>query len=265
MIRTREKSAREAYNRPSAIISNGVDMSFKISKLFSWISMGFVLASASPLLAEEATVVHNGIVIEAKNAGNYTYVQVDEAGDIFWIAAPHTIVQKGAKVSFSEQVWMYKFKSKMLNRTFDKLLFVADINVKPSAATSAADASSTAVKPADQSKAVTAKQSAKKSFLKAAGGYTIEEIFSRKDELKGKQVTVSGEVVKVSENIMGTNWIHIQDGTGEEGSDKIIFRSKDKPPAVGSTVTAKGSLNTDKDFGYGYYYSVIVEDSTFSK
>ena len=32
-----------------------------------------------------------------------------------------------------------------------------------------------------------------------------------------------------------------------------------------STVkTAEGTVDTDKDFGYGYHYDVLVEDATFN-
>jgi len=61
------------------------------------------------------------------------------------------------------------------------------------------------------------------------------------------------------------NWVHIQDGTGAAGSDDIIFTSKSDIAAVGSTVVAQGTLIVDKDFGSGYFYPVIIEDSTFAK
>jgi len=94
---------------------------------------------------------------------------------------------------------------------------------------------------------------------------TIAEIFANKASLKGKTVQVKGKVVKVSRNIMKLNWIHVVDGTGEKGSDKIIFRSKDQIAKVGSEVVAQGVVDTDLDFGYGYSYSVLVNDASFSK
>jgi len=94
---------------------------------------------------------------------------------------------------------------------------------------------------------------------------TIAEIFANKASLKGKVVQVKGKVVKVSHNIMKRTWVHIMDGTGEKGSDKIIFRSKAGDAKVGSEVIAQGTVDTDLDFGYGYTYSILVEDSTFSQ
>jgi hypothetical protein len=34
---------------------------------------------------------------------------------------------------------------------------------------------------------------------------------------------------------------------------------------VGSIVTAEGRLETERDFGYGYRYEVLVEDASFSQ
>ncbi len=94
---------------------------------------------------------------------------------------------------------------------------------------------------------------------------TIAEIFANKDTLKGKMVRVKGKVVKVSHNIMKLNWIHITDGTGENGTDKIIFRSKTESVPVDTEVVAEGIVDTDLDFGYGYTYSILIDDSTFTK
>jgi hypothetical protein len=94
---------------------------------------------------------------------------------------------------------------------------------------------------------------------------TIAEIYANKGSLKGKKVRVKGKVVKVSRKIMKLNWIHIKDGTGEKGTDKIIFRSKDNIAAVDSEVIAQGVVDTDLDFGYGYAYSVLIDDAIFTK
>ena len=94
---------------------------------------------------------------------------------------------------------------------------------------------------------------------------TIAEIYANKDSMKGKMVQVKGKVVKVSRNIMKLTWVHIKDGTGGKGTDKIIFRSKDDNVEVNSEVIAQGKVITDLDLGYGYKYSVLVDDSTFTK
>jgi hypothetical protein len=64
------------------------------------------------------------------NSGGYTYVQIKEADKTFWAAGPQVAVAKGDKVQVTEQMWMTNFTSKTLNRTFDKLMFVGEIDKK---------------------------------------------------------------------------------------------------------------------------------------
>ncbi|OOY48809.1 hypothetical protein [Solemya velum gill symbiont] len=66
---------------------------------------------------------------------------------------------------------------------------------------------------------------------------------------------------------MGTDWAHIEDGTGkkEDLNNKIIFRSTQGGVAVGDEVVAKGVLYLNKDYGSGYFYPVIVENAVFNK
>lgn len=92
----------------------------------------------------------------------------------------------------------------------------------------------------------------------------ISDIYKNKDSLDKKQVTVKGKVVKVASGIMNRNWIHIQDGSGKAASkdnDLTVTTSKDLPN-VGQTVTITGTLAKNKDFGSGYFYTVILEGAT---
>lgn len=75
-------------------------------------------------------VVHEGTVVDTMNGGGYTYVQIKEADNTFWAAGPEAEVKKGDKVAVVEQMWMNQFTSKTLKRTFDKLLFVGQIEKK---------------------------------------------------------------------------------------------------------------------------------------
>ena len=58
---------------------------------------------------------------------------------------------------------------------------------------------------------------------------------------------------------MGKNWVHIQDGTDyKDGFDLTV--TTNNTVAVGEIVTFEGKIALDKDFGYGYSYSVIMEE-----
>jgi len=98
---------------------------------------------------------------------------------------------------------------------------------------------------------------------KGADGYTVSEVYEKSGKLDKKTVVVRGKVVKVSKGIMGKNWVHLRDGSGDagKGTNNLVFTTQDEPK-VGDVVTAKGTLYKDKDFGAGYLYKAIVEEAT---
>ena len=98
---------------------------------------------------------------------------------------------------------------------------------------------------------------------KGADAYTVSETYEKAGKLDKKTVSVRGKVVKVSKGIMGKNWVHLQDGSGDagKGTNNLVVTTQDVPK-VGDVVTAKGILYKDKDFGAGYLYKVIVEEAT---
>ncbi len=95
---------------------------------------------------------------------------------------------------------------------------------------------------------------------KAEGGITIAELFSNRKDYSGKSVKIKGKVTKVNPEIMGKNWIHLQDGTMFEGEFDLTVTS-DVIPETGSIVTIEGIVAVDKDFGYGYTYPIMLEEA----
>ena len=93
----------------------------------------------------------------------------------------------------------------------------------------------------------------------AAGGITIAEIYAKKDSYAGKSVKIKGEVVKFNAEIMGKNWLHIQDGTKNNADFDLTITTSDVVK-VGDIVTFEGVVAVNKDFGAGYSYDVIVEE-----
>jgi hypothetical protein len=88
---------------------------------------------------------------------------------------------------------------------------------------------------------------------------TIAKLLADKKGYKGKVIKVKGVVTKYNGGIMGKNWVHIQDGTeNQEGFDLTV--TTDISVSIGDTVTFEGKIALDKDFGYGYMYSVIMEE-----
>jgi hypothetical protein len=95
---------------------------------------------------------------------------------------------------------------------------------------------------------------------------TVAEVNAQGAALKDKPVTIRAQVVKVTPEVMGKNWIHLRDGSGSaaDGSNDVLVTSK-ALPKVGDVVVAKGTVRTDVTLGAGYAYKVLVEDVAFQK
>ena len=209
--------------------------------------------------APTATPGKSGTVAETINAAGYTYVQVDTGSEKFWAAAPEFKVAVGDSVAVPEGMPMPNYHSKTLNRDFDLVYFVPAIMVGGAGDMTAAAPAAELPSGHPAIGAAKADNVDLTGIVKAEGGKTIEEIYTGKTELAGQQITVRGKVVKFSPEIMGKNWIHLQDGTGAEGTNDLTITTT-STANVGDTVVVTGVLTTDKDFGHGYQYALIIED-----
>lgn len=210
--------------------------------------------AGAPTSATGAT--GSGTVSETMNSGGYTYVKLDGAQGEVWAAAPATTVKVGDQVSFASGMAMQGFRSESLDRTFDLVYFVPGLTINGAQA-AAGNAEPTA---AAKTGAVAADVS---GIAKAKGGKTVAEVLSNKDALGGQEVLLRGKVVKYNGGIMGKNWLHLQDGTGGEGTNDLTVTTNDTAE-VGATVLVKGKVALDKDFGAGYQYPVMIEDATLT-
>ena len=214
-------------------------------------------AADDPLLAAPVPDgMVRGTVAETMDAAGYTYVLIDTDGQQLWIAGPETAVEAGDIVQASTRMPMVDFRSDSLDREFDVLYFSGTLqnlsNPAPVAETQpAAPAANAAVVEVDV------------EALEA--GQDIAYVYANKEELAGQEISLRGKVVKYNQNIMGTNWIHIQDGSGnaDDGTNDLTVTSK-ATTAVGETVVVTGTLILDKDFGSGYTFPVMLDDATLS-
>ena len=219
---------------------------------------------------EPQAEVYEGTVVSTTNAANYTYVELEKDGKKFWAAGPQTKLKVGDKVTLSGVSPMHNFQSKSLNRTFETILFSAQIAVAGKEGAAPAGGAVSMMGSGEGSPHGGAAPPAKiegpatGEIKKAEKGYTVSEIFAKKGELAEKSVEIRGKIVKANPAIMDTNWYHIQDGSGEAGSNDLTVTSNDMASA-GDVVVVKGTLRLNKDFGSGYIYDVIVEEATFSK
>jgi len=217
-------------------------------------------SAAAPPAANAAPEGFSGKVVETMEGGGYTYALLEKGGKKSWAAFTTRPTVVGEKLTFKSCMDMPNFQSKALNRTFDTILFCSDPEEKPVAV---------AGKPlGTKSPGAVSASAAKVKVAKASGAnaYTVAEVFAKSASLNAKKIQVRGQVVKVSPKIMDRNWIHLQDGSGDEkkkNHDLVI--TSNELPAVGETVTITGIVAKDKDFGGGYKYGVILEKGTVKK
>lgn len=193
---------------------------------------------------------YRGIVKETMDSGGYTYVLVDIGTRLIWAASSRFRVEVGETVIVPAGLPMENFHSKTLNRDFDLIYFVSSIKKESELGGEGSVPHPSPVQ--------SGTPPAELSVERVAGGKTVQEIYAGKKDLEGKFITIRAKVVKFTPNIMGKNWIHLQDGTGSEGANDLTVTSTDTV-AVGDTVLAKGTLAIDKDFGSGYRYDIILE------
>ena len=104
------------------------------------------------------------------------------------------------------------------------------------------------------------------AFADEVAQKSIADIYQEKAELAGKPVKLQGKVVKVNNNIMNRNFLHLQDGSGDPaaGTNDLTITSGDTA-AMGDTVSVTGTLAVDLDFGSGYKYPLLLEKATITQ
>ena len=203
-----------------------------------------------------------GKVLETMESGGYTYVYLQQQkGKKIWVAFPKAKVSVGKKVSLVSGAEFKNFKSKTLNRTFDRIIFSLGPVQKKGTKMSPQQTAMPGSK-----EAMVAPENIKIAKASGVNAYTIAELFAQKGKLNGKKVVVKGKVVKVSQAIMKHNWVHLQDGTGsadKKNHDLVVTMTA--LPADGQTITVSGTLLKDKDFGMGYKYEVLIDSAEIVK
>ena len=214
-----------------------------------------------------------GEVLETRNVEGYTYLRLKTASGEMWAAVPTVNVAKGAMVTIDRPMMMQNFESKTLGKRFDRIAFgelsggkdlgpVGGPTLAPGAGMKPGPMAGgpPAVAPVPAGKPI--------QVAKASGpdGKTVAEVVTGKAKLKDKTVVVRGEVVKVNSGIMGKNWLHLRDGTGQaaDGSNDLVVTTTDTA-ALGDVVSARGTVRTDVTVGPGYAYAVMVESAKITK
>lgn len=94
---------------------------------------------------------------------------------------------------------------------------------------------------------------------------SVISIYENGDALAGKTVSVQGKVVKVVKGIKKRNFIHIQDGTGDAKAETNELTGTSQQLAdVGDQVVLTGVVVINRDFGGGYLFPRLLEETTIT-
>ena len=99
-------------------------------------------------------------------------------------------------------------------------------------------------------------------------GYRVEVPVTTSEKVPpaGQKVRLQGKVVKFSASIMGRNWVHLQDGSGNPmNNTHDLVVTTQETVVKDQIVILEGVLAANKDFGAGYSYSAIVEEAQLIK
>ena len=223
--------------------------------------------SGGPIRIEAEPNAFTGTVAETMDSGGYTYARLQAAGkEDVWIAAREFSTKAGDVLTVGLDMPMQNFESKTLKRTFPLVYFVG--GVMRDGQRIDAPAEGAVAKPALMtSHAPAAEPAASVEPVAApAGGMSIADVWAKRASLASKAVTVRGKVVKVNDQILGRNWIHLQDGSGsaQDKTNDLTITTTDVVK-LGEVVTVQGVLAIDKDFGAGYAYAAIIENARVSR
>lgn len=206
-----------------------------------------------------------GMVLETMDSGGYTYVFVETDHDKRWMATRQTTVQVGDTVQAFPGMPMSDFESKSLNRTFDVVYFLGALEnlSAPALPEGQPGGALPAGHPSIDSTAETPATDANVAELEP--GQNIAWVYANRESLVDQQISLRGTVVKYNANILGWNFIHIQDGSGDvaDGSNDLTMTSK-AATAVGETIVVTGTIILNKDFGYGYSFPVMMEGAAIT-
>ena len=175
--------------------------------------------------------------VEVLQTPKYSYLKVEGEGDglivgePYWIATLKNDFIVGEEYIYTGRLLKKDFESKAFSRIFDEIYLVSFIE-KANGLTSI------------------------KSTIE--GVVTIADIVSDPIGFTGTKVKVHGQVVKVNDAIMDRNWIHLVDGSADD-YDFVITSNVSVP--VGQTVAFEGLISTNRDFGAGYKYELLMEDA----
>ncbi|MEO1257381.1 MAG: hypothetical protein AAFZ15_01245 [Bacteroidota bacterium] len=199
---------------------------------------------------------HRVTVEEILNTEKYSYLYVAEGEKKFWVAISKRPIDIGATYYYKGGLLKRNFYSKEHDRVFETVYLVSDIRKQPITGSGGSGSAVDQALNRINGNTATGVDVSANDIAPVEGAIKLAELFADKAKFNGKTIVVTGKCVKVNPMIMGRNWIHIQDGSGEE-FDLTITTTENIP--LGHVVSLEGTIALDKDFGAGYRYDIIME------
>ncbi len=221
--------------------------------------MFLILKKEKPESASIPDVPMHTVKVEEVISGNqYTYLRVKESRNEYWIAVINEEVKVGSKWTFADALLMENFASKELNRTFPIIYFVSEL--LPAGTKAKQETVAAPLQPSKPN----IKFNKDIEIQPVDGSISIDSLFKNQAIYADTKVKVKGQVVKVNNEVMDRNWIHIQDGT-EFGGKFDLTVTTTESLKVGDVIIFEGLIHLNKDFGAGYFYELIMEEAKVLK
>ncbi len=200
--------------------------------------------------------VHTVVVEEVLPTEKYVYLRVKEGTDEFWVATGKQEVEVGQTYFYKDGLLKTNFVSKEYNRTFDKVYLVGKIVPANHAGGGMNESAIPKVAGAGTPVAGTGK------IVRKEGSMKIADLVANPKKYEGKVVQITGKCTKLNANIMGRNWMHLQDGSKD---DYDLVVTSDVAVPEGHVVTMKAKVALNIDFGAGYKYDIILQEGEIVK
>lgn len=204
-----------------------------------------------------------GEVKETFDVAQYTYLRLATANGETWAAVSKTAVRVGSHVQIDGATRMENFTSSTLKRTFPEIYFGslgAGAGALPPGHPAVAGQDAPHPSPAASAGAETLPL-ARVPRAPGPTGRTIAELYAQQGSLQDQHVRVSGQVTKVTAGVLGKNFLHLRDGSGDAQHSDLVVTTQAET-SVGQVITLDGVLRRDVDVGIGYKYALLLEDAS---
>lgn len=200
--------------------------------------------------------IHEVKIVEIIPASKYVYLNVKEDKDQFWIATKKREIDLDSTYFYREALLKTDFKSKIHDRVFDTIYFVTKLVTQMHGA-KYTSGNTDNIKISEKINNPVEVTSDKNKDISYKIYPDISTFLNDPDKFDGQAVQIKGKCVKVNNNIMNKNWIHLKD---ESQDDFDLIITTNMSAQKGDIITIQAMVALNKDYGAGYSYDLILEN-----